>query len=397
MASASAPSPATPVTTLRPVAAAFLLFGAFWGAWVVAAADIEAALGLSHGGLGLLLSAALGGAAATNAMGGALAERRGTGRMLSVALAGWGIVLLTGAVVRHPFAFGVVVFVAVAVGGLVDVVMNVAATAALAASPGSLVRFHARFNAGAATGAATTALLLANLLSWRWLWAAIGLAALALALVCARAPLPAGEAGERSHLTGALRLLRREGLVLVAIAFSVGAVVEGGVELWGVLFLRTHLPSGLVVGATSAVVAYTVAALARVLVGPVAGRQGAVRGVTLGAGTAAVGAVLLALAPIDWLAGAGLVLAAGGISLCWPLLLAHAAAGRPRPGAVVGAVTAVGYLGFVAGPTVVGWVAAAAGLRAGLFLLAGAAVFVAAAPARSRLGSGEVTTRAVGG
>ena len=77
------------------------------------------------------------------------------------------------------------------------------------------------------------------------------------------------------------------------------------------------------------------------------------------------------------------MLAAGGISLCWPLLLSLASADRARPGAVVGAVTAVGYTGFVVGPTVVGAMAAGVGLQAGLVLLAAFAAFVAVAPAVS--------------
>jgi MFS family permease len=143
----------------------------------------------------------------------------------------------------------------------------------------------------------------------------------------------------------------------------------------------------LPVAVGSAVAGYLVAAGARVVFGPAAGRRGAARGVTLGAGVAVAGILLLGLAPTDWLSGAGLVLAAGGISMCWPLLLAHASDGRARPAAIVGSVTAVGYLGFVLGPTVVGWVAAAFGLRAGLLLLAGAAAFVAAAPTRGGSGS----------
>ena len=49
-------------------------------------------------------------------------------------------------------------------------------------------------------------------------------------------------------------------------------------------------------------------------------------------------------------------------------------------GLVVGGVSAVGYLGFVIGPSVVGWTAAAFGLRGGLVILAVAAAFVAIAP-----------------
>jgi MFS family permease len=148
-----------------------------------------------------------------------------------------------------------------------------------------------------------------------------------------------------------------------------------------VLFLRTTLPRGLAVGATSAVIAYLVATIARAVLGPMAGRHGAGRGVALGASAAAVGIVLLAFAGAPAAAGAGLVLAAGGISMCWPLLLSLVAAGHDRPGPAIGAVTSIGYIGFVVGPSAVGWLAGVLGLRSGLLALALLAVFVAASPA----------------
>jgi MFS family permease len=365
---------------LRPVAAAFVTFGAFWGGWTVAVADIEHELHLSHGTFGLLLSVGLALAGVANALGGALAERHGSGRVLAGTLLVWSVLLVAAALVEHRVALGALIVVTFAAGGMVDTVMNVAATAALAARPGSLVRFHALFNGGGAIGALGSGLLIANERSWRWWWLVVAVAGFVLVGFCHRARLPAGEAGEDAPLGGAFKLLRREHLVLIAVAFAVGAMVEGGIDLWGVLFLRTRLPSGLVVGVTSAVIAYTIAATARVVFGPVAGRRGAAHGVALGAGAAAIGITMLAVLPGAWLKGAGLVIAAGGISMCWPLLLATATAGRARPGAVVGAVSAVGYVGFFLGPTIIGWIAAGAGLKAGLIVLAGAAVFVAIAP-----------------
>lgn len=368
---------------MAPVTASFVLFGIFWGSWAVAAADVERSLDLSHARFGLLLSFGLAGAALANGVGGALTERFGTGRVLSASLAVWGVLLLAGAAVADvavPWGFGAALVLAVAVGGVVDVVMNVAAVAALADQPGALVRFHARFNAGAAVGALVTGLLLGADVTWRWAWAVIGVVAFFLAAWCARSPLPGGERGSHVPLLDTIPLLRRERLVLVAVAFAVGGMVEGGIELWGVLFLRTFLDSGLPVAVGSAVGAYTVAALARIAFGPAAGRRGAARGVTIGATVAFTGVLVLGLATTAWVSGLGLVLAAGGISMCWPLLLAHASDRRERPAAIVGSVTAVGYLGFVAGPTLVGWVAAVFGLRVGLLLLAVAAAFVAIVP-----------------
>jgi MFS family permease len=369
--------------SLRPIGWVFVLFGIFWGGWAVAATELQRALHLSTGGLGLLLSLALVGAASANAIGGSLCERFGTGRVLSWSLLGWAVLLLLGAAARAPIVMALLVIAIVATGGLIDVAINVASSAALAASPGRLVAFHSRFNAGAAAGAALTGVLLGVGASWRWTWVGVAVAAVGLGVVCHRVPLPAGERGERVPLGGALSLLRRERLLVLAGAFALAAMVEGGIELWGVLYLRTHLSSGLLLGAGGAVLGYAVSALARFTLGPTVGSRGSGRGVVIGAGTAALGVAILATAPTAALAAIGLVLAAGGISMCWPLLIAQAGARRSRAGAVVGAVSAVGYLGLVIGPALVGWVAQVVGLRSALWVLAGAALVVAVVPIRS--------------
>jgi MFS family permease len=364
--------------TLAPVAASFVLFGAYWGSWVVAAANVERELHLTHATLGLLLSTALLGAALTQIVGGALTERHGTSRLLGATLATWGAVIFLAAFARTKVTFAIVLLAIVTIGGLLDVVMNVAATAALAERPGSLVRFHALFNGAAGIGAAVTGTLIAGHRSWRWSWAVDGCIAIVVAAFAARAVLPAAGAGERLPLHAALTFLRREGLVLIAVAFAFAAMVENGTELWGVLLLRTRLTSGLLVGATSAVAGYAIAAGARVFIGPVAGRRGAATGVVLGTIAAAAGLAALGLSHVPWVAGAGLVLAAGGVSMCWPLLLAHASGASKRPAAVVAGVTAIGYLGFVIGPAIIGAIADRAGLDVGVLVLAGAALFVAA-------------------
>jgi MFS family permease len=367
--------------SLRPVGVVFVLFGLFWGAWAVAAIDIEQSLGLSVGGFGLLLSVSLIGSAAANVVGGGLCERFGTARILSLALGTWTAVLVLGAVSRPPDLLGLAIVLIVVNAGLIDVTINVASMTALADRPGRLVAFHARFNVGAAAGAAICGGLLAAHISWRWIWVAVAAAAGVLAVVCSRSPLPGASRGEQVPWHGALTLLRHDRLLAVAGIFALSAMVEGGIDLWGVLFLRSNLDSGLLLGAGGAVLGYTVAAVARTTLGPAIGRRGPPQGVAIGAGVAAVGTVLLATARVPVVGALGLVLAAGGISMCWPLLVAAAGRGSPRGAAAVGAVTAGGYVGLVAGPALVGWVASATGLRGALGLLAAAAAVVAIVPA----------------
>ncbi len=367
--------------SLRPVGVVFVLFGLFWGAWAVAAIDIERSLGLSVGGFGLLLSVSLIGSAAANVVGGGLCERFGTARILSLALGTWTTVLVLGAVSRPPDLLGLAIVLIVVNAGLIDVTINVASMTALADRPGRLVAFHARFNVGAAAGAATCGGLLAVHISWRWIWAAVAVVAGVLAVVSSRSPLPGAAPGKRVAWHGALTLLRHDRLLVVAGVFALSAMVEGGIDLWGVLFLRSTLDSGLLLAAGGSVLGYTVAAVARTTLGPAIGRRGPPQGVAIGAGVAAVGTALLATARVPVMGALGLVLAAGGISMCWPLLVAAAGRGRPGGAAAVGAVTAGGYVGLVAGPALVGWVAGAIGLRGALGLLAAAAAVVAIVPA----------------
>ena len=368
----------------RTVGWIFALFGVFWGGWAVAAANIEHSLGLSNGGFGLLVSVSLVGGASANFVGGTLCERFGTSKVLGTALATWAIVLLFGAAVRTPLIMELAIALVFLNAGLVDVAMNVAGAAALADRPGKLVALHGRFNAGAAAGAALTGALLAARISWRWMWVGAAVMAIAFAVPAWRESLSGGARGESRSLLGSLTLLRREGLLLLAATFALAAMVEGGIDLWGVLFLRTQLAAGLLVGAGGAVLGYSVAALARSLLGPRVGHRGPARGVVIGAGTAAVGAVLLATAPVAALGAVGLVLAAGGISMCWPLMVAEAGRGRERASVVVGAVSAFGYLGLVAGPAIVGGIADGVGLRGALGTLAAAALVVALIPTTRR-------------
>ena len=65
--------------SLRPVAAAFLVFGSFFGAWAVAVLDVRDTFDLTDAGIALILSAGILLAAVLNAVGGALTDRWGAG------------------------------------------------------------------------------------------------------------------------------------------------------------------------------------------------------------------------------------------------------------------------------------------------------------------------------
>jgi len=363
---------------VRPLRATFIAFGFFWGTWAVAALDVQRFLEFSDAQLGLLLAATVFGGVFANAAGGVLAERHGTRSVLSTSLFVWAIMLalLAAVTARGPFCF--LFLLAVSGGGMVDVTMNVACTAAVGSSPKRMLRMHALFNTGALLGAAVSGVVFSYDVSYRAMWAAMSVISLGLAAWIHQTDMPAGDKGEHYTVREGLGALRALGLAPLALVFAVGAMVEGGVDTWGVLFLREHLGLAVAAGAGAYAIGQGLATTARSTLGWTAEHVGERRGAQLGLALAGCGLLLEAVSTASVPASIGLGAAAVGASVYWPLLLSFASQGSDRPGVVVGGLSAAGYVGFLAGPPLVGWVAEATDLRWGLAFLGIASVAGAA-------------------
>lgn len=384
----------------------FGLFGAFWGIWAVAALEVAEHLDVSEAGLGLLVAATVGGTVVANAVGGTMTERLGVGRALVVGAVGYAAGTGLLAAVPGRLAWMAAFLVAVATAGMLDVVLTIASTGALADRPGRLLRVHATYNLGALAGAALTGVLLAAGWSWRWSYLTAAAGSAALAAGAARRPRhgtahTAGRAPAR--LRDAAGELRASRLVPLAAMLLLGAVVEGGAGTFGVLYLRDDLGVAVLAGAGAYSIGQGLAFVTRLVIGAdrverwVGGAGESVHRPTAPALLARVGlalggvglAVEVAGGPA-WLAAVGLALAWVGIAVYWPLLSAVASRSAARPALAVGGTSAVGYLGFLVGPPLVGLVADAGGLRAGVLTLAVAAA-VAASLSLRRIGAPAVT------
>ena len=53
--------------------------------------------------------------------------------------------------------------------------------------------------------------------------------------------------------------MRRDGLLVLLAVFALAEITEGGVDTWGVLYLRNHLATGVLLGAGAYVVGQLVA------------------------------------------------------------------------------------------------------------------------------------------
>ena len=361
--------------------ATFITFGLFWGSWAVMIFNIQRTFALSDAELGLVLALAIAVAGVSSAVMAHLADRVGARRLLWIALLAWSVLLVVMSAVQQRWAFvGALVLVEIA-GGSIDTAMNAEASHRLMGNPAGLVRFHALFNTGAIVGAAGAGLVLHAGLSWRWIWPGIAVVALVVGVWTFTTdsgqaignPEPAGHA-DRVH---PVQRLRRDGLLILLAVFALAEITEGGVDTWGVLYLRNHLAAGVLLGAGAYVVGQVVAATTRGAGSVFVGRLSARRGLIVGGCVAGGGILLESLSPCREWPRCGLALGAGGASLFWPLVMSNVSRLASQVVSAVGTFTAAGYIGWVAGAPIVGWVSQAYGPERGLQVLAVAAFAVA--------------------
>jgi sugar phosphate permease len=353
------------------LAAAFAVFGLFWGAWAACLPAIQRATGATESQLGLaLLCVAL---AALPAMlaAGRLADLFGA-RLVPI-----GLVLFGGAATLPALARSVhvLVFCLLVVGlttGLLDIAINAHASR-LEAAHGIRIMdgLHAAFSGGVVVGGVGSGLLRRAGAHPSWILAAVGLV-IALTALANRGPgLPAAPAPRRARVARPLLVV---GLVL-AVAF----VVESGLEGWSALFLERVLHtspaiSGLGPGLFAGAMLTGRLLAQRTEYSSVAGRMAF-------AGLAAAGGlVLVSTAHHPALALAGLAVAGGGLALSAPTLFALAGriGGEGGGGSALSTVAILGYLGFLTGPPLIGAVSGAASLRGGFVFLCAVAVLLAA-------------------
>ena len=370
--------------TLRPVAAAFIVFGFYAGAFAVAAIDIERTFHLSDAQLGFLLAAGIIVGTGVAAVAGIITDRWGAGVTLARALIIWGSLLVVEAIAPHIGLFAPAFTVAIAAGGLIDVVINITAADALSAEPGKLVRFHALWNFACVLGATVTGIALRLGASWRVVWAGLAVVVIIDGLLTYRAKVQQPARVEHPSMLRALIGLRHEGLTVLALVFAASAMVEGGIATWGVLYLRAHDGLGVLAGVGAYVVGNLLAMTARISGSSIVGALGTRRAVLFGALCAAGGITMEVACHQPVLAATGLAIASLGISLVWPLLIADVSNEARHPALAIGGVTAAGYLGMVAGPPIVGVVSVVFGRPSGLMVLALIALFVAFTPAHVR-------------
>lgn len=346
--------------------ASFVVFGAVFGVWQVLLPELSRDVAPTPGALGAAISFGFVGSLPVMLFGGRLVDRFGT-RPVGVASG----LVFAGAGAALALTAGYVVLVAVmivffAASGAYDVAINAAAIDWEAASRRrAMTLLHAGFSGGAMSGALVTGAALAASTPYRGLYPIAGalMALVALWWWAERGPTAAHRRAESAAAT----IWRDRLLLLLGLAAALAFIIEGAMESWSAIYLRTALGLPAMVGASGVALfhgAMLVGRLGTAGVQGALGRRGTLR---IGGLVAAVGMVgaLLTDVPLLVLIGFGVVGLA--VSAAAPVALSIAGDARPgRSGQASSAVTVVGYSGFLVGPAIIGGLAEVTDLRIAL-------------------------------
>ncbi len=370
-------------------AAVFVVFGlnGFLAAmWVVHIPAITERTHVSNATLGMLILLMAGSGIAGMQAAGPLADRFGS-RVLVAAAACWlSVAVLGPGLATNPWSLAVALAAFGFGNGALDVSMNTQAVQVEREYPRPIMSaFHALFSCGGLAGSLVGAAALHRDWDPHATLILAGAIGLALTAGCTKrllphtgppphastpADIPRGSAlpVSPSDDSPAPRRLRasRKVFALAAVAFAL-LMAEGVANDWSALQLREHLGADEATAALAFGAFSTTMTVGRFGADRVSGRYGPVAVVRWGALLAAAGLVLIIasmwvpLTLCGWaLLGTGL---AGGVP---QIFSAAGNLGTTTAATDMSRVFSLGYLGFLAGPSVIGWLSEPTSLTAAL-------------------------------
>ncbi|GAA3200821.1 MFS transporter [Microbacterium terregens] len=269
--------------------------------------------------------------------------------------------------------------------GAVDVMMNVEG-AAIEKQVGKTILplFHAFFSFGTVIGAGLGALAVTFGLNVLVHTSVMAVVIVVIAFVT-HANVPAREitmdpvdAAQKRHwrerLHTALAAWREPrtyalGVIMLGMAFA-----EGGANDWLALGMVEGHGAAQAIGALGLTVFSVSMTVVRIFGGPLVDRFGRVWTLRVLAALATAGLLLFILAPTIPLVFVGAALWGAGVSLGFPLGMSAAADDPAKAAARVSAAATIGYISFLCGPPILGFISENIGLLNTLYILVALAV-----------------------
>jgi len=356
----TADGPALRRATLA-VYAVFILAGFAFASWASRIPQVRDALELSPQALGLVLLAIATGSVLSMPLAGVVVGRLGTARTITVMTLVAAVGLATAAIgIRIGVAPVVVGLFLVGIGvGTWDVAMNVEGTAVeLGLGRAIMPRFHAGFSVGTVAGALIGSAMVAlgvsatvHVLAVAVIVAIVGPASVRSFLA------PAQASGEHGEARSPLRAWTEPRTLLIGLFVFAAAFTEGTGNDWLGVAMIDGYGAAPALGSLTLAVFLTAMTLGRWFGPGLLDRRGRVPTVRILGVTALAGLALVVYGQSVLIAMAGAALWGLGTALGFPVGMS-AAGDDPRYAAGrVSVVATVGYVAFLAGPPLIGFLA----------------------------------------
>lgn len=340
----------------------FLIAGLGMSAWAPLVPYAVLRIGMDDATLGLLLLCLGIGSICAMPMTGALAERFGCRAVIITAAIAIMLSLPLLAAVPSIVLLAIALFLFGASVGTIDVAINIQAVLVEKASAKPMMSgFHGLYSLGCIIGAGGVSLLLTMGLSTVATTFAVAVCITLLLLFGARHMLP--YANDHHQEKSPVFTLPRGKVAFIGLLCFICFLVEGAILDWSAVFLTTvknFATSEGGIGFTLFAFTMTFGRLTGDLVVKLLGNFKVLLGGSL---TTATGLTLVVYGTNDLMALAGFALIGLGASNIVPILFSAAGNQNQMPtNLAITAVTTMGYLGILAGPALIGFIAHAISL-----------------------------------
>ncbi|MBO0884520.1 MAG: MFS transporter [Mycobacterium sp.] len=352
-------------STRVAISSLFFTLGAGFGDWVVRIPDVQHRLGLSQATLGTALLAASVGALIGMPLVGYLSARVDAAVLTTVTAVVFTVSLALPALASNLGLLVAALFLLGLGNGALGVTMN---------SQGALLErridrpvmasFHGVFSIGGLLGS-----LVAGWAAGVGISAPVHLAGVAVLLTVLVLGAARFLIHDHPEQTSGVFALPNKRLALFGLLAFCGLLCEGAVSDWSAVLLRDvrHVSPGLV-GMGYTAFALSMAAM-RLCGDFTAARLGPRTTVQLAGAAAVTGSAVIVFSPVAWASILGFAVLGIGLAVVFPTVISVISRREARPAVAVSATSTVGYLGFLAGPPAIGYLADATTLPNALLIL----------------------------
>ncbi|MCW3462225.1 MFS transporter [Chitinophaga nivalis] len=366
------------------VSALFFLTGLCFASWASRIPDIQQAMGLNDAGLGGVLLALPVGSLISLPIAGILVSRFGSKQVFIIAAVAYALILPALGLAREPWVLMLFLVLFGFCGNLGNIAVNTQAVAVEAIYGRSIMAsFHGLWSVAGFTGAAIGTLMAGLNIPPFYHFLLITAMSWTIVLLTMRYMVAQDHNVQENQ---PLFVKPDRFLLILGIIAMCSMICEGTMFDWsGVYFRRVvHVRDGIS-GAGYAAFMSTMAS-GRFVADWLTTRIGVKKMLLLSGVLTAGGLMVAVIFPYFMTAMLGFMLVGAGVSAVVPLV--YSAAGKSTvmsPGMALAAVSTIGYLGFLCGPPLIGFVAQASSLAMSFSLIAIMGLAIAVMSSRIKL------------